>query len=78
MKNILLIVTAFISLMTHSQTSYEPEDDLLTAYAKEQGCIAFPELIKRKEKEAKTLDKQIEDIVEIIEVFETYVIIDHY
>ena len=34
--------------MAHSQASYQPEDELLVAYAKEQGNIAFPELLKRK------------------------------
>ena len=76
MKNILLIVTAFISLMANSQTSYQPEDELLTAYAKEQGSIAFPELLKKKVKEANTLDNQIDLIVEILEDFEIYVNID--
>ena len=76
MKNTLLIVTAFISLMAHSQTSYQPEDNLLTAYAKEQGNIDFPELLKKKVKEANTLDKQIDLIVKILEDFEIYVNID--
>ena len=76
MKNTLLIITALISLMAHSQTSFEPEDELLTAYAKEQGSIDFPELLKRKVKEAKTLDNQIDLIVEILEDFEIYVNID--
>lgn len=76
MKNTLLIITAFISLMAHSQASYQPEDELLVAYAKEQGSIAFPELIKKKVKEANTLDGQIDLIVKILEDFETYVNID--
>ena len=76
MKNTLLIITAFISLMAHSQTSYQSEDELLTAYAKEQGSIDFPELLKKKVKEAKTLDNQIDLIVEILEDFEIYVNID--
>ena len=76
MKNTLLIITALISLMAHSQTSYQSEDELLTAYAKEQGSIDFPELLKRKVKEAKTLDNQIDHIVEILEDFEIYVNID--
>ena len=76
MKNTLLIITALISLMALSQTSFEPEDELLTAYAKEQGSIAFPELLKKKVKEANTLDGQINLIVKMLEDFETYVNID--